>query len=226
MLASQAYEPIIPRSTYSPWLADQEFIRTYEAIHEYTLLDKYRCYELWQLVEQSAKLPKGAILEVGAWRGGSGALIAQKAKLCGIEESVYLCDTFAGVVKAGEKDLTYNGGEHNDASAEKVRDLLLQLELDQAKVLRGIFPEETDSAIEEAEFRLCHIDVDVYQSAKDVLDWVWPRLLLGGMVIFDDYGFEGCNGVTQLVNEQCLFPDRVFIHNLNGHAVFVKVAEI
>ena len=25
-------------------------------------------------------------------------------------------------------------------------------------------------------FRLCHIDVDVYQSAKDVFDWVWPRL--------------------------------------------------
>ena len=28
-------------------------------------------------------------------------------------------------------------------------------------------------------FRLVHIDVDVYQSAKDVFEWAWPRLVGG-----------------------------------------------
>jgi hypothetical protein len=32
-------------------------------------------------------------------------------------------------------------------------------------------------------FRLCHCDVDVYESAKGVLDWVWPRLSPGGVVV-------------------------------------------
>jgi len=66
--------------------------------------------------------------------------------------------------------------------------------------------------------------VDVYQSAKDVFDWAWPRLARGGIVVFDDYGFRSCEGATRLVEEQRGHPDRVTLHNLNGHAVVVKVA--
>ena len=43
--------------------------------------------------------------------------------------------------------------------------------------------------------RYCHIDVDVYQSARDVLEWVWGRLCIGAIVVYDDYGFDGCHGV-------------------------------
>ena len=44
-----------------------------------------------------------------------------------------------------------------------------------------------------------------------------------GLVIFDDYGFLGCEGVTKLVNE--LAADlRFFTYfNLNGHAVMMKL---
>jgi hypothetical protein len=42
-----------PQATYSPWLADPEFLETYRAISEgpepHTLVDRFRCYELWQL---------------------------------------------------------------------------------------------------------------------------------------------------------------------------------
>jgi cephalosporin hydroxylase len=68
------------------------------AIKGFTLVDKYRCFEIWKLIEQISKLKKGSIIEVGVWRGGTGALIAKQAKNCGIEEKVFLCDTFAGVV--------------------------------------------------------------------------------------------------------------------------------
>ena len=32
---------------------------------------------------------------------------------------------------------------------------------------------------------LCHIDVDVYQSARDTVEWVEPRLTSGGAIVFD-----------------------------------------
>jgi O-methyltransferase len=64
--------------------------------------------------------------------------------------------------------------------------------------------------------------VDVYQSAKDVLEWCWSRLSPGGVVLFDDYGFPACPGVRQLVDEQYGRSDRLVIHNLNGHAILVK----
>jgi O-methyltransferase len=67
--------------------------------------------------------------------------------------------------------------------------------------------------------------VDVYQSARSVLDWIWGRLEVGGVVIYDDYGFEGCEGITKFVNEQSAEKDRLVFHNLNGHALVVKLPQ-
>ena len=89
-------------------------------------------------------------------------------------------------------------------------------------LLQGIFPDDTAAAIAAERFRLCHCDVDVYRSAKDVFDWVWPRLASGGVVVFDDYGFPACPGVTKFVDEQRLLDDRLVLHNLNGHGIVVK----
>lgn len=222
-VAGDAYETVLPKATYAPWLQDQKFNDVYGSIAGYTLVDRYRCYELWQLVEQSAKL-RGALLEVGVWRGGTGALIAKKAKESGIADTVYLCDTFTGVVKAGEKDSRYKGGEHADTSKEIVEELLAGLELDNTMILVGMFPDETSGLVTDEAFRFCHIDVDVYQSAKDVVEWLWPKLVVGGMVVFDDYGFRGCDGVTRFVNEERGKEDRLVIHNLNGHAILIKIS--
>lgn len=71
-------------------------------------------------------------------------------------------------------------------------------------------------------FSLCHIDVDVYESARDIFDWVWPRMAPGGVVVFDDYGFRGCVGITMLGEDLRARQDLVFIHNMNGHALLVK----
>ena len=86
-----AYEPVRPMATYSPWNKDEVFCETFRKVESHTLVDKYRCYELWTLVEQSRKL-SGALIEIGVWRGRTGALIATKAKLCGIRRS-FTCAT-------------------------------------------------------------------------------------------------------------------------------------
>lgn len=217
-----SYAQVWPFATYSPWLTDADFRRTYDTIKYYTLADHYLCYDLWQLVGETAKLDRGDLIEIGAWRGGTGCIIARRSKLSGIGNTVYLCDTFKGVVKAGEFDTHYLGGEHADTSPEIVRELIIRLGLTNVQVLVGVFPEETGSMVENRRFRFCHVDVDVYQSAADVVEWIWPRLVTGGIIVFDDYGFKGCEGVTRFVNEQRLKPDRLIFHNLNGHAVAVK----
>lgn len=218
---SGSYETIRTSATYAPWLGDEAFNTVYDTIRPYTLVSKYRCFELWQLVEESRKA-KGALIEVGVWKGGTGALIAKRAQSLGLTDTVYLCDTFAGVVKAGDRDSSYVGGEHADTSVETVREVVDALRATNTKMLVGIFPEDTAKEVSEKEFRFCHIDVDVYQSAKDVLEWMWPKLSVGGIVVFDDYGFRGCDGVARLVNEEREKKDRTFVYNLNGHAVFVK----
>lgn len=218
------YGIVRPNATYCPWEKDQIFKDVFETIQGLTLVDEYRCFELWQLVEQSSKLRNGSIIEIGVWRGGTGGLIAKKANMCGIREKVYLCDTFTGVVKAGKKDSEYKGGEHSDTNKELVEELILsKMKLENVEILEGIFPDQTGHSIEDLKFRFCHVDVDVYQSAKDIVSWIWNRLVQGGIMVYDDYGFIGCDGVTKCVEEQMAFNDRLVLHNLNGHATVIKL---
>lgn len=93
------------------------------------------------------------------------------------------------------------------------------------RILVGIFPDEINfekNLIENIKIKLCHIDVDTYASAKDILQYIWPKIVKGGAVFFDDYGFWGCEGITKLCNELKL-EDSIFIHNINGHAIFIKL---
>lgn len=219
------YGIVEPVANYRPWDVDPEFQALYGAIREDTMVDIYRLWILWVLARRA---PAGAVLEVGSWRGGSGAVLAraageQKQPRAVSDARVYLADTFAGVVKAGERDSYYRGGEHANTSPEYVRSLLDSLDLSSVELLVGIFPDDTGQEIEDELFALCHIDVDVYQSAWDTFWWVWPRLVPGGVAVFDDYGFYGCEGVTACVEEIMReLPDVPVIPNLSGQAVVVK----
>ena len=211
----------IPTATYAPWKNDECFQIVFSKIRKHTLVDVYRLYEIWQLLDQLKSTP-GDILEVGVWRGGSGCIMAYRAKQRKLNSTVYLCDTFQGIVKASSSDNKYLGGEFSDTSPIIVRELADQLELGNLEILEGTFPDTTGQQLEHKFFRLCHVDVDTYLSAKDIVEWVWPRMSIGGVIIFDDYAFVGCEGITKLVNELSDHAENFFIHNLNGHALLIK----
>ena len=97
------------------------------------------------------------------------------------------------------------------------------MKLDNAEILEGIFHDDSSRYLGRHGFRSCHVDVDVYQSASDIVDWIWDRIVTGGVMVYDDYGFAGCDGITRFVNEQATAEHRLVIHNLNGHAIVVKI---
>lgn len=220
------YGFVFPSANYAPWQGDEAFMKIYTQIKGNTLVDIYRCYELWQLIKKVQSLnPQAAVLEVGVWRGGTAGIMAQQLANIKSTATLYLADTFSGVAKAGANDSFYTGGEHSDTSQQIVEDVLNnKSQYPHYKILKGIFPEDTAQEIKaDEQFSLCHIDVDVYTSAKDILEWVWKRLIPGGVVVFDDYGFHSCTGVTKLVDEYRSHADRQIIHNLNGHAIMIKL---
>jgi O-methyltransferase len=192
-------------------------------VKDFTLVDELRCYELYKLVEQASKLDQGSYLEVGVWRGGTGAISAKKAKDCGSSETIHLCDTFAGVVKAGATDSIYRGGEHSDTTPDIVERLLKRVGVDNVRMHTGVFPDQTGAELQNERFRFCHVDVDVYQSAEDIMHWIWKRMVHGGIIVYDDYGFKCCDGITRHVEEQSAAKDRIVIHNVNGHGIVVKL---
>jgi O-methyltransferase len=221
-LDPQCHAIIIPESSLSPWRSDEAFRETLAKIEPFTLVDEMRLYELWRFAAELATVP-GDILEVGVWRGGSGCLVASQSARSGSDATVYLCDTFSGVVKAGDPDPIYEGGEHGDTSVALVRELAASMGLDNVKILVGTFPDESGDAVEAHRFKLVHLDVDVYEGTKDAATWVWPRLVQGGVIVVDDYGGDGMDGVRHAVDEFADQSSCRMVHNLNGHAVLVKV---
>lgn len=207
----------LPSATLSPWLTDNDFLSIYHDIKEFTLVDIYRCYELWSIAKQTANID-GDILEVGVWRGGTGAIIAKAAE----SKNIFLADTFSGVVKTSLRDPSYSGGEHSDTSIELVKNLMNSLKINNITLLEGVFPEATGDLLA-GNISLLHCDVDVYKSAKDIIEWALPKLTIGSVIVFDDYGFSSCEGITEYCDELKANKDFKFIHNLNGHAIFVRI---
>jgi SAM-dependent methyltransferase len=136
------YSVVIPLATYSPWQLLPEFLAAFQSVKAHTLVDMYRCYELWCFVEQTRRIP-GDVLEVGVWRGGSGCLLVLAMKAAQIQARLILADTFVGVAKAGADDFTYCGGKHADTDLATVKSLLAANRISNVEILEGIFPEQS-----------------------------------------------------------------------------------
>ena len=195
--AGISHAQIISFATYAPWFDDAGFVALYEQVKSATLVDIYRCYELFRLAGQCAALPG---------------------------KTLHLFDTFSGVAKCDTRfDMLYTGGKHADTDESVVLDLLATLDA-RAETHRGLFPDDTLDGLPE---QLCfaHIDVDASHSVKQSFEALWPRVQPRGIVVFDDYGMFGCEGATLAANEIiAAHRDGLFVHNLNGHALFIKQA--
>jgi O-methyltransferase len=69
----------------------------------------------------------------------------------------------------------------------------------------------------------CHIDVDAYASAKDCFHFVWPRMIEGAVLVFDDYGSVTTSGMAKLVDDLMGSVGGMWQYNLNGHAIAIKL---
>lgn len=218
-LISQPFHSIIrPWATYSPWLFDPIFKEHYNKMKTRTLVDEYRCFELWEIALQQQKV-EGNFLEVGVWQGGTALLLGKSLE--NTDKKLYLADTFTGVVNASEVDSNYIGGEHADTSVDFVTDFLNSELHQNFELLVGEFPSATGDLVL-GPLAFVHIDVDVYDSGKSILDWCRTRMSPNGVIVFDDYGFLSTDGITKLVNENFIDDAFLIVYNLNGHAILVK----
>lgn len=162
------------------------FDEAYALVNPYSLLDMVRLRRLW---DAAVAAPEGVILEVGCWRGGASLLMHLASG-----RPVIACDTFRGVVKAGSCDGMYRGGEHADVDVENVR---VMLGNHGCSVMQGVYPDEIRV---EQPIALAHIDVDVEASAGGAFTQIWPYVVGGGTVVFDDYFNPYTPGIRRVVD--------------------------
>lgn len=188
----ELYQPL-----FSPWLGQGEFRRYYDIAAPRTLVSADRCHVLYTLLRQAIHVP-GDIWECGVYQGGTAAMLAAMlADKCRSKRLV-LFDTFEGMPETDARDDRHRKGDFADTSVEAVAAYVGHADL--CVIRKGFIP-DTFAGLEAAQIALAHIDVDIYRSIMDCLDFIWPRLSFGGFVVFDDYGFSSCPGARISVDE-------------------------
>jgi O-methyltransferase len=178
--------------------ADSDFLR----LHAQLLRagDCVQClperYNLWALA-RSAQTRPGAFAEVGVYRGGSAQILCA-AKGAAV---LHLFDTFCGMPEVNPvTDGVFRTGDFGDATLEFVRTRLAAYE---GVVLHpGIFPVSAAAlAQEKPVFQFVHLDVDLYQSTLAGLNFFYPLLAEGGLLVSHDYNHTRAPGVKRAFDE-------------------------
>ncbi len=140
---------------------------------------------------------EGAIAEVGVYKGGTAYLICEEAERQG-RGPVLLFDTFNGMPDVDPGKDLHNTGDFADTSFEAVS----ALTEDFSPIIRkGVFPRENSLVAVDKQFVFVHLDVDIYSSVKECLEFFWPKMVQNGVIVLDDYLEPNCPGAKQAADE-------------------------
>jgi len=198
-----------------PWEDDPEFLMIYSAVVGHTLVDRKRLFMLYQLVRQTASL-EGSLAECGVFRGGSALLFG---KLKPTAKKLYLFDTFGGMPATDAKKDVHRLGDFSDTSLKHVQNILQGCS--NVEFRQGFFP-ETAVGLEAERFSMAHCDMDIHSSVLEFCRFFYPRLVPGGVLIFDDYGFPSCPGAKAAVREFCASQGVFEVYLPTGQALIWK----
>jgi len=173
----------------------------------------YEAYTVYSIARSQSRL-EGDMAEVGVYQGGSAKIICEAKN----QRALHLFDTFAGLPKVSEKDMHFGvkywkDGEFSNTSEGAVRDYLSRYK--NVFFHKGRFP-ETANPVKDTKFSFVHLDVDLYQSTLDCLEFFYPHLIRGGVILTHDYHTNGVQSafkeyfqnksipVIELTGSQCL----------------------
>jgi O-methyltransferase len=142
----------------------------------------------------------GDFMETGVWRGGTSIFMRALLKVYAVaDKNVWVCDSFEGLPKPNEEKYAADKGDDHykfkelAISIDQVKFNFKKYDLldDQVKFLKGWF-KDTMPVAPVNKLSLLRLDGDMYESTIDVLEYMYPKLSLGGYCLIDDYALAGC----------------------------------
>jgi O-methyltransferase len=192
-------------------ILEPEFAEILSTIREETMTlwtGSYAVYSAVNYICENALA--GDVVECGVWKGGSSMTAALTLLRRGdSHRNLFLYDTFEGMPEAGAADRRWDG-----VSAEVIRSregsewCRSTLETTRSNMLSTGYPadrihlvagrvESTIPAVVPEEISLLRLDMDWYEPTLHALRHLYPRLVRGGVLIIDDYGFwQGARRAT------------------------------
>lgn len=184
---------------YSNWKDDTDFLELFKGFNKIHNIDNNiespmysRLYVLRQLAKQQSK-KNACFAEAGVFAGMSMFFTADlcNTKFIGI-------DSFEGVSKPLEFDTDYFNTVKLDLPISFAERTLKGFK--NTLLYKGWIPEAFNN-LEENKYSFVHIDVDLWEPTKSSIEYFWPRLILGGVLICDDYGSGKTIGARKAMDD-------------------------
>jgi hypothetical protein len=199
----------------------------YEIVPSYTLPFHRRFIRQLLYVSrrfESVKDMEGAIVECGVGYGRTmlyfSYLISQSKK----ERVIWGFDSFAGFPDPTKNDDSLRKPKKGDWGDTSIKRILSQINRagiptdftsKHIKLIPGFFP-STFSHYDKGPIAILHADVDLYQSYVDVLDFFYPYVQKGGVIMFDEYKEEKWPGATEAIDEFCKRTGETLQHDADA----------
>ena len=177
----------------------------------------------------------GEFAECGVFRGTSALFLcrAAKTRIPGYAgEGLHLIDSFEGISQPSDEDAFDARGKDGSLVRTTVPqgalsapvDVVRQSMRDFPKVrmhqgwIPGVFQQLPDT-----QWAFVHIDVDLFDPTRDCLEYFFPRLNPGGVIVCDDYGSPLFPGARRAWDQFCEANGVPFVMLDTGQSVILNV---
>lgn len=201
------------------WKEDLFFMIIYKEIQGISALSASRLHVLYQFFLNTYDL-NGDFAEAGVYKGGTAKFFALLSQQKAPTKLIHLFDTFEGMpVSSKENGDTYEKG---DLANYKFEDTKKYLEPYNNLVFhKGLF-QDTFLKVPTLRFSFVHVDADIYASIWESCSYFYPRMIQGGIIIFDDYGFVSCQSSKIAIDKFFSDKKETPVYLFTGQCIVIK----
>lgn len=214
-------------ATFAPWAKDPFIVAMINRMKQrgvISLVDVDRAWTLLSAFRQTESLP-GEVWETGVYQGGSATLLkyliedTHTRRAQAAPTQLRLFDSFEGLPETSHPLDLHKGGEFGDTGLDQVIETVGKE--DWIDFRKGWIP-ATFAGLEDTRIRFAHVDVDLFQPILDCCAFIYPRLVPGGIMVFDDYGLASCPGARAAVDEFFRNRPECPLALINGQCMVVR----
>jgi hypothetical protein len=174
----------------------------------FPLRRRARFHNLYRLIGEVTQL-EGEVAECGCFRGLSTHLTLGRLKRANPHfdgHGFHVFDSFQGLSEPIAKDIPLG----DDPASARVRRMCQRgwfaASLDSVKTGLAEFPgvsyypgwiPQSFAGLPERRYRFVNLDVDLYEPTLGALEYFWPRLVSGAIIVSDDFGWPGARDALQ-----------------------------
>ena len=185
-----------------------------------SMISDAQLFDLIQLIRNTSHV-EGDVVEYGSLHGGSGAILVEAVNFYG-KKPVWLFDSFSGIPNSKYGlDHRWNGAFSNNSYREVQAAFV---DCDNVQIVKGNIC-ETYAAVNNP-ISFGYLASDTLESGELLLNFMWPKLSVGGIIAICDYGsYPNCIPLTVMTDKFFENKSNAFIFHTNNIGIFIMKRE-